>query len=148
MIFLPISGEPNVTIMEAKALTCNIVPGRLPRGPAFAEFLNKYAPQAGPVILHPEERRSRDKAAGPRDRRKRMRMQEAGARPARRNGKELNARDPSNGAMIGEGTHSTNQRRHTLRARQRRGWLLHRSDCVHRLQSVRSRVQRMEPGAR
>ena len=46
---LTISGEPNVTIMEAKALTCNIVPGRLPRGRDFAEFLNKYAPQTGPV---------------------------------------------------------------------------------------------------
>ena len=54
---LTISGEPNVTIMEAKALTCNIVPGRLPRGKAFAEFLNKYAPQGGPVTLHPEEPR-------------------------------------------------------------------------------------------
>ena len=53
---LAISGEPNVTIMEAKALTCNIVPGRLPHGPAFAEFLNKYASQSGPMILHPEER--------------------------------------------------------------------------------------------
>ena len=52
---ISISGEPNVTIMEAKACTCNIVPGRLPRGSAFAEFLNKYAPQAGPTILHPEE---------------------------------------------------------------------------------------------
>jgi formate dehydrogenase major subunit len=52
---LTISGEPNVTIMEAKACTCNIVPGRLPRGTAFAEFLNKYAPQTGPIILHPEE---------------------------------------------------------------------------------------------
>jgi formate dehydrogenase major subunit len=52
---LTISGEPNVTIMEAKACTCNIVPGRLPRGRAFAEFLNKYAPQDGPMILHPEE---------------------------------------------------------------------------------------------
>jgi formate dehydrogenase major subunit len=52
---LTISGEPNVTIMEAKALTCNIVPGRLPRGPAFIEFLNKYAPQTGPTVLHPEE---------------------------------------------------------------------------------------------
>ena len=49
---LTISGEPNVTIMEAKALTCNIVPGRLPRGPGFAEFLNKYASQAA---VHPEE---------------------------------------------------------------------------------------------
>jgi formate dehydrogenase major subunit len=52
---LTISGEPNVTIMEAKACTCNIVPGRLPRGRAFAEFLNKYAAQTGPPVLHPEE---------------------------------------------------------------------------------------------
>src|SRR2546421_3307237 len=52
---LTISGEPNVTIMEAKACTCNIWPGRLSSGPAFAEFLNKYAPQAGPIALHPEE---------------------------------------------------------------------------------------------
>jgi formate dehydrogenase major subunit len=52
---LPISGEPNVTIMEAKACTCNIVPGRLPRGRAFAGFLNKYAQPTGPVVLHPEE---------------------------------------------------------------------------------------------
>ncbi|HEY2045376.1 MAG TPA: molybdopterin dinucleotide binding domain-containing protein, partial [Candidatus Udaeobacter sp.] len=61
---LSISGEPNVTIMEAKALTCNIVPGRLPRGPAFAEFLNKYAPQTGPTILHPEERSFRKGQSG------------------------------------------------------------------------------------
>jgi formate dehydrogenase major subunit len=61
---LTISGEPNVTIMEAKALTCNIVLGRLSRGPAFAEFLNKYAPQAGPVILHPEEQSFREGQSG------------------------------------------------------------------------------------
>jgi formate dehydrogenase major subunit len=52
---LTISGEPNVTIMEAKACTCNIVPGRLPRGSEFAEFLNRYAAQTGPPVLHPEE---------------------------------------------------------------------------------------------
>jgi formate dehydrogenase major subunit len=61
---LTISGEPNVTIMEAKALTCNIVPGRLPRGPAFAEFLDKYASQTGPTILHPEERSFRKGQSG------------------------------------------------------------------------------------
>ena len=44
---MAISGEPNVTIMETKALICNIVPGRLPHGPEFTEWLNKYAPQAG-----------------------------------------------------------------------------------------------------
>ena len=52
---LTISGEPNVTIMEAKALTCNIVAGRLPLGSAFTEFLNKYAPQARPANAHPEQ---------------------------------------------------------------------------------------------
>jgi formate dehydrogenase major subunit len=52
---IPISGEPNVTIMEAKALTCNIVPGRLPRGPAFEEWLDKYVPKGGPPNLHPEQ---------------------------------------------------------------------------------------------
>jgi formate dehydrogenase major subunit len=61
---LAISGEPNVTIMEAKALTCNIVPGRLPHGTAFAEFLNKYASQSGPMILHPEERSVRGGKGG------------------------------------------------------------------------------------
>jgi formate dehydrogenase major subunit len=52
---VPISGEPNVTIMEAKACTCNIVPGRLPRGPAFEDWLNKYVPKGGPPNLHPEQ---------------------------------------------------------------------------------------------
>jgi formate dehydrogenase major subunit len=52
---LAISGEPNVTIMESKALACKIVPGRLPRGPAFEDWLNKYAPQDGPPNLHPEQ---------------------------------------------------------------------------------------------
>ena len=52
---IPISGEPNVTIMETKALSCNIVPGRLPRGPAFEDWLDKYAPRGGPPNLHPEQ---------------------------------------------------------------------------------------------
>jgi len=52
---VPISGEPNVTIMEAKALACNIVAGRLPRGPAFEEWIKKYVPQGGPANLHPEQ---------------------------------------------------------------------------------------------
>jgi formate dehydrogenase major subunit len=52
---LAISGEPNVTIMEAKAAACNIVPGRLPRGPAFEDWLKKYVPIGGPPNLHPEQ---------------------------------------------------------------------------------------------
>jgi formate dehydrogenase major subunit len=52
---IPISGEPNVTIMEAKACGVNIVPGRLPRGPAFEEWMEKYAPSGGPPNLHPEQ---------------------------------------------------------------------------------------------
>jgi formate dehydrogenase major subunit len=38
---LPISEEPNVRIMEAKALMCDITPGRRPRGKAVLEFLAK-----------------------------------------------------------------------------------------------------------
>ena len=49
--------------------------------------------------------------------------------------------------MIGEGIQSTNQRRHSYVRRSRRSRLLHRSECLHRLQSLRSRVQGMEPGA-
>lgn len=52
---VPISGEPNVTIMEAKALACNIVPGRLPPGSAFEEWIKKYVPMGGPPNLHPEQ---------------------------------------------------------------------------------------------
>ncbi len=52
---VPISGEPNVTIMEAKACGCNIVPGRLPHGPAFGEWIKKYVPTDGPPNLHPEQ---------------------------------------------------------------------------------------------
>jgi formate dehydrogenase major subunit len=52
---VPISGEPNVTIMEAKACCVNIVPGRLPRGPAFEDWLNQYVPKDGPPNLHPEQ---------------------------------------------------------------------------------------------
>jgi formate dehydrogenase major subunit len=51
-----ISGEPNVTIMESKALTCNIIPGRLPRGRAFLDWIECHAPQSGqPANLHPEQ---------------------------------------------------------------------------------------------
>jgi formate dehydrogenase major subunit len=52
---VPISGEPNVTIMEAKACGVNVVPGRLPRGPAFEEWIKKYVPEGGPPNLHPEQ---------------------------------------------------------------------------------------------
>ena len=52
---LAISGEPNVTIMEAKAAACNIVPGRLPRGLAFEEWFRRFVPGEGPVQLHPEQ---------------------------------------------------------------------------------------------
>lgn len=52
---IPISGEPNVTIMETKASACNIVPGRLPRGPAFVQWLKNYVPEGGPPNLHPEQ---------------------------------------------------------------------------------------------
>ena len=53
-----ISGEPNVTIMEAKALTCAVVPGRLPRGRDYHDWFEHYAPQSGPPNMHPEQPRA------------------------------------------------------------------------------------------
>ena len=52
---IAVSGEPNVTIMEAKVCAVNVVPGRLPRGPAFEEWIKKYLPMEGPPNLHPEQ---------------------------------------------------------------------------------------------
>ena len=37
---LPIVGDPNVHIQEAKAATCDIRPGRRPRGPALVELVD------------------------------------------------------------------------------------------------------------
>lgn len=42
---LVISEEPNVRIMETKALVCNVVPGRRPRGEDVLEQLNSYQGQ-------------------------------------------------------------------------------------------------------
>ena len=50
--------------------------------------------------------------------------------------------------MIGEGTHSTNQRQHNYVQENVEVGFLHRSDRLHRLQGLRGRVQRMEPSAR
>jgi formate dehydrogenase major subunit len=52
---IPISGEPNVTIMEAKACGVNIIPGRLPRGAAYEDWIRNYVPEGGPSNLHPEQ---------------------------------------------------------------------------------------------
>ncbi len=45
---IPLSGEPNVTIHEAKALLCAVVPGRRPRGAELAAWLERIA---GPRAL-------------------------------------------------------------------------------------------------
>src|SRR5205809_7679161 len=45
---IPISGEPNVTIMGTKALACNIVPGRLPGGAAYEVWFDRGGLRGGP----------------------------------------------------------------------------------------------------
>jgi formate dehydrogenase major subunit len=42
---LVISEEPNVRIMETKALICDIEPGRRPRGEAAVEYVREKAEQ-------------------------------------------------------------------------------------------------------
>jgi formate dehydrogenase major subunit len=39
--------DPNVHIMETKAATCDIRPGRRPRGPALLELVEEYRRRAG-----------------------------------------------------------------------------------------------------
>jgi formate dehydrogenase major subunit len=42
-----LSLDPNVHIQEAKALACDIQPGRRPRGPALRELVRRYRERAG-----------------------------------------------------------------------------------------------------
>ncbi len=44
---LGVALDPNVHIMETKAATCDIRPGRRPRGPALVAFLSDYRRRAG-----------------------------------------------------------------------------------------------------
>jgi formate dehydrogenase major subunit len=39
---LPILADPNVHIMESKANTCDVLPGRRPRGPALVELVERH----------------------------------------------------------------------------------------------------------
>jgi len=43
----PLALDPNVHIQEVKAATCDIRPGRRPRGPALLELVESYARRAG-----------------------------------------------------------------------------------------------------
>jgi hypothetical protein len=54
--------DPNVHIQEVKALTCDIRPGRRPRGPALPRFVSSireraYAARAEAPRKEPEEDR-------------------------------------------------------------------------------------------
>jgi formate dehydrogenase major subunit len=39
--------DPNVFIQESKVLTCDVRPGRRPRGPALLEYVADYRRRAG-----------------------------------------------------------------------------------------------------
>jgi formate dehydrogenase major subunit len=43
----PIALDPNVHIQEVKAATCDIRPGRRPRGPALTRLVEEYRTRAG-----------------------------------------------------------------------------------------------------
>jgi formate dehydrogenase major subunit len=44
---LPVVTDANTHIQESKAATCDIQPGRRPRGPELVEFLEEYRRRAG-----------------------------------------------------------------------------------------------------
>ena len=41
--------------MESKALSCTILPGRMPAGIAGHELMEKISPPEDPVLEHPEQ---------------------------------------------------------------------------------------------
>jgi formate dehydrogenase major subunit len=43
----PLVLDPNVHIQEVKAATCDVRPGRRPRGPALLELVAEYQERAG-----------------------------------------------------------------------------------------------------
>jgi formate dehydrogenase major subunit len=44
---LSVSMDPNVHIQDSKAATCDVLPGRRPRGPKLLEFVEGYRQRAG-----------------------------------------------------------------------------------------------------
>ena len=46
---LTVALDPNVHIQESKALTCDMQPGRRPRGPALTEFVEGYRRRSGAI---------------------------------------------------------------------------------------------------
>jgi formate dehydrogenase major subunit len=46
--------DPNVHLQESKAATCDIRPGRRPRGPALVELVESYRARAGIGAAEPD----------------------------------------------------------------------------------------------
>jgi formate dehydrogenase major subunit len=66
----PMVLDPNVHIQESKAATCDIQPGRRPRGPALLELVERHRPGAaqtdrtGPEETQPHRRTGKEGAPG------------------------------------------------------------------------------------
>src|SRR5205823_13067928 len=52
----PLALDPNVHVQEVKAATCDIRPGRRPRGPALLGLVEDYPRRAGVDVDRPRER--------------------------------------------------------------------------------------------
>jgi formate dehydrogenase major subunit len=66
----PMVLDPNVHIQESKAATCDIQPGRRPRGPALLELVERHRPAAAethrtrPEETQPHKRTGKEGAPG------------------------------------------------------------------------------------
>ena len=56
--------DPNVHIQESKVASCDIQPGRRPRGPALLEYVEDYRRRAGITIFTGNELRTGDPGSG------------------------------------------------------------------------------------
>ena len=56
--------DPNVHIQESKVASCDIQPGRRPKGPALLRFVEEYRNRAGIDIFTGNELRTGDPGSG------------------------------------------------------------------------------------
>src|SRR4029077_19987460 len=56
--------DPNVRIQESKVASCDIQPGRRPRGSALLEYVQRYRERAGITIFTGNELRTGDPGSG------------------------------------------------------------------------------------
>ena len=133
---LGVVAEPNVFIQESKVLTCDIRPGRRPRGPALRDYVAVYRRRAGITPETGTQLLTVSDGAGP------VHTEPPPAPPGPGPGSSHDTR-----AQLLRSAGRPRRGRRPPRA-PAPGRVLHRHLRLHRLQGVRGGLQGVERGAR